>query len=400
MSSRPFLVPPGPWRLRARRGVDRLALSLVAALVLVLGTATSGTWAATNAADEVHYTFTGSTSVAIDWRGSANDVRWGTSTAYGQTATGVAPGWTPWSSPGPFWQLELEGLKAGTTYHYSIGGGPDYTFHAPPASTFRFDAIGDVGDTVNFGKLGTTLDAINADDPSFVLMVGDLTYANGTNIAAVDQHFNDVMRWSTRAAYMPAWGNHEYDVVGSDDLRNYKGRLLMPNAAASPGSPALSCCGNDWGWFDAGPVRFISYPEPWTGAWSDWQSKAGPLMRQAQADPNIKYIITYGHRPAYSTGYHAGEPQIASILGGFGESYSKYVLNINGHSHDYERFEPIQGVTHVTVGAPSSLELPWTSTDAADRQASDAPVPPARRRRRDRDEGAGECATRRPRGRT
>ena len=89
-------------------------------------------------------------------------------------------------------------------------------------------------------------------------------------------------------------------------------------------------------------------------------------MRQAQDDPNIKYIVTYGHRPAYSTGYHPGEAQIASILDGFGQTYSKYVLNINGHSHDYERFQPIQGVTHVTVGAPSSLETP---VDAAPTRA-------------------------------
>ena len=46
---------------------------------------------------------------------------------------------------------------------------------------------------------------------------------------------------------MPAWGNHEYDVQTADDLRNYKGRLLMPHPEASPGSPSLSCCGNDWG---------------------------------------------------------------------------------------------------------------------------------------------------------
>ena len=110
-------------------------------------------------------------------------------------------------------------------------------------------------------------------------------------------------------------------------------------------------------------MRFIAYPEPWTGALADWQSKASALMRQAQNDPSIKYIVTYGHRPAYSTGYHPGETQIAGILDGFGDSYSKYVLNINGHSHDYERFQPIHGVTHVTVGAPSSLEVPWTSTD-------------------------------------
>ena len=348
-----------PLRVRAARLVV-VALLLAAGLAAMPGTATAAT-----GADEVHYTFTSATSVAIDWRGDPQDVRWGPTSSYGQTGTGTDPAWKPWSSAGPFRQLELGGLAPGTTYHYSIGGGPDYTFHTPPTGDFRFDAIGDVGETVNFSKLGDTLDRIAADDPSFVLMVGDLTYANAPNSGqtAVDQHFNDVMRWSTSAAYMPAWGNHEYDVAGADDLRNYKGRLMMPHAQASPGSPDLSCCGNDWGWFDAGPVRFIAYPEPWTGAWADWQSKANTLMNQAQNDPSVKYIITYGHRPAYSTGYHPGEAQLANILDGFGSSYSKYVLNINGHSHDYERFQPIQGVTHVTVGAPSSVEAPYSGTD-------------------------------------
>ena len=136
-------------------------------------------------------------------------MRWGSTTAYGNTATGVAPQWTPWSSAGPFWQVELTGLAPGSTYHYSIGGGPDCTFHTPPTGDFRFDAIGDVGDTVSFSKLGNTLDQIASDDPSFVLMVGDLTYANATSASTsvVDQHFNDVMRVEhVCAAYMPGLG--------------------------------------------------------------------------------------------------------------------------------------------------------------------------------------------------
>jgi parallel beta-helix repeat protein len=360
----PSRSPHLPARSVASR---RLWLAALAALLLLaaLVAPTAPTFAA-QAVDEVHYTFTSKTSVSIDWRGDANDVQWGGTSSYGNTAQGVAPKWTPWSSPGPFWQLELTGLNPGSTYHYSIGGGPDYTFHTPPTGSFRFDAIGDIGDTTSFSKLGATLSGIASDDPSFVLMVGDLTYANaaGASISVVDQHFNDIMNsWGTTAAYIPAWGNHEYETGSADDLRNYKGRLQMPNAQASPGSPAISCCGDDWGWFDAGPVRFIAYPEPWSGALADWQSKANTLMAQAQNDSSIKYIITYGHRPAYSTGYHPGEAGLANILDGFGSSYSKYVLNINGHSHDYERFQPIQGVTHVTVGSPSSVETPWSSTD-------------------------------------
>lgn len=340
-------------------------VAVLAACVLAGALMTDPTPAnADTAVDEVHYTFTGPTSISLDWRGDRQDVRYGPGTDYGQTATGDSPQWTPTSSAGPFRQAQINNLSPGTRYHYSIGGGPDHTFLTPPTGPFVFDAIGDIGDTAHFSHLADTFSAIAADHPSFVVMDGDLSYANATSQSSVDQHFNDVMAWSTSAAYMPAWGNHDWEDPTQDDLRNYKGRLQMPNAQASPGSPDVSAGGDDWGWFDAGGVRFINYPEPWAGAWTDWQAKAGELMSQAQSDPSIRYIVTFGHRPAYSTGYHPGETALASILDSFGAAYSKYVLNIKGHSHDYERFQPVNGVTHVTVGTPSSVETPWSTTDS------------------------------------
>ncbi len=350
--------------MSARHLRAALAGLLIAAVGVTFG---GGPTQADAPVDEVHYTFTGNTSVAVDWRGTATDLRYGLDAGYGTTVTGGAPGWTPVSSPGPFREAQLTGLRPATTYHYSIGGGPDYRFHTPPTGDFRFDAIGDVGDTTQFSHLGNTFSAIASDQPSFVLMMGDLTYANaaGATPAVIDQHFNDVMAWSTSAAYIPAWGNHEWETPAMDDLRNYKGRLLMPNAAAAPGAPAVAAGGNDWGWFDAGGVRFVAYPEPYTSAsWPDWQGRANALMTQAQNDPSVHYIVTFGHRPAYSTGYHPGDRTLAGILDSLGSTYSKYVLNLNGHSHDYERFQPIDGVTHLTVGTPSSAEVPWSSTDA------------------------------------
>jgi len=88
-------------------------------------------------------------------------------------------------------------------------------------------------------------------------------------------------------------------------------------------------------------------------------------MDQAQANASIRFIVTFGHRPAYSSGYHPGEASIRSILDTLGVRHSKYVLNLNGHSHDYERSTPRFGVTHVTVGiGGSTLErvggaCPW-----------------------------------------
>jgi hypothetical protein len=308
------------------------------------------------AEDEIHWTMTGPGSVTVDWRGASSTLSYGLTTAYGQTATASTPSPLPFSSPGPFWEARITGLTPGAVYHYSIAGGPDHVFHPllPAGSTFTVYVEGDVGDTSSYSRVGPVQSLIAAGAPSFVLVVGDLTYANPNGQATADNHFNNVMKWSLDAAYMPAWGNHEWDVDTDDDFRNYKGRFDLPNPQTSPGAPSAGCCGEDWYWFDCGNVRFIAYPEPFSGAWSDWNTNAIALMDAAQANPAIRFIVTFGHRPAYSSGSHPGSPTLVGYLDALGASHSKYILNLNGHSHDYERTYPQSGVTHVTVGIGGS----------------------------------------------
>src|SRR5207247_2849386 len=110
------------------------------------------TAAAANAADEIHWTFTGPTSVTFDWRGAETTLRYGLTSGYGQTATGATPSPLPFSSSGPFREARLTGLALNTVYHYSIGTGPDHLFRTlPPAGgTFTVYAEGDIGDTSNY----------------------------------------------------------------------------------------------------------------------------------------------------------------------------------------------------------------------------------------------------------
>jgi hypothetical protein len=317
------------------------------------------------AADEIHYTMTSPTAVTFDWRGAGRTLRYGLTTSYGLTATGQAPSILPRSSTGPYWEARLSALQAGKTYHYSLDGGPDHTFQALPAAgaSFTVFAEGDIGSSLYPSMAGTQA-LIPPFKPSFVLGLGDYAYSIDHGIAAIDQHFNDVMVWSQDAAYMPIWGNHDWS-DSTEDLREYKGRFDLPNPQTSPGSPAISCCGEDWYWFDAGNTRFIAYPEPFTGAWAAWFTAAKTLMDQAQAISSIHWIVTFGHRAAYSTGSHAGLATIRGYLDTLGVHHSKYVLNLNGHSHDYERTTPQFGVTHVTIGTGgSTLEMasgtcPW-----------------------------------------
>ena len=296
------------------------------------------------AADEIHWTIKGQTAVTFDWRGSETTIRYGTTTAYGTTVTAVTPSPVPISSPGPFWEARITGLQENTLYHYSIGSGPDHTFRTPlprGTSDFWVSVEGDIGPGT-WPRVADVQSLIAATPPSFVLAVGDLTYANDEGQQAADDHFNGVMPWSQDVAYMPTWGNHEYDE--GPGMQNYKGRFDLPNAQASPGQT------EEWSWFDYGNVRFISYPEWGTGTGADWYPKATALMDQAQNDPAIQFIVTFGHEPAYSSGWHTGETDLAGYLGTLGSSHSKYVLNLNGHSHDYERSYPQSGVTHITAG--------------------------------------------------
>ncbi len=310
-------------------------------------------------ADEIHWTVTGQTSVSFDWRGSATVIRYGLTSAYGQSATGQRPSIVPFSSSGPFWEAHITGLQENTVYHYSVGGGSDHTFKTPPprgGAGFTVYAEGDIGSSRSYPAVAPIQALIAAGRPNFVLALGDLTYANANGEADVDQHFNDVMVWSQDAAYEVVWGNHEWDGP-TDNLKNYKGRFDFANPQTDPASPSVSCCGEDWHWFDYGNTRFIAYPEPWDnyGHWFSLMSNTSGtgIMDQAQADPNIRFIVTFGHRPAWSTGVHPGDTILAGYTSTLHATHSKYVLNLNGHSHDYERSNPTLtgGVTHITSGA-------------------------------------------------
>ena len=345
------------------------------------------------AADEIHWTLTGQTSVTFDWRGTSadlgdNTLRYGLAPGtYTTTVTAVPPSPYPDSSAGPFWEARLTGLQEDTLYYYQIANEPEATFRTSPprgSADFWMAEEADIGSTLAYPLVGPTQSQIAADNPNipgddrprFVLVPGDLTYGDDKGTDDVDQHFNDVMVWSRWAAYMPAWGNHEWDdptdpTIEVDDMQNYEGRFDFPNSQTPPNAPARGGPGEDWYWFDYGNVRFIAYPEPYTGAWSDWKTKVDPIMAAAQGDPKITFIVTFGHRPPYSSGLdHPGSLTLAGHMRGLHNKYRKYVLNLAAHSHHYERSDPSQtdGIVHIvgagggaTLGSLSSPQPGWSA---------------------------------------
>src|SRR5262245_5213240 len=109
------------------------------------------------AADEIHWTFTGQTSVVFDWRGSETTLSYGTSPGvYTNTVTAVTPSPLPTSSAGPFREATLTGLAEDTLYYYKIGSGSEHTFRTPPprgSSGFPVWVQGDIGSKNSYSRV-------------------------------------------------------------------------------------------------------------------------------------------------------------------------------------------------------------------------------------------------------
>lgn len=356
-------------RLYLKR-ISGAALAVTLTLSLLPGTAV-----AADSVSEIKYSYGDAPgSVVVAWRGAESKISYGPTGAYGSAATAGLSAITPVDSPGPYREVLLSGLTPGASYHYRIGNGVDHVLSTAPVGDFRWVDVGDTASSACKKWMTQTHQLIAQLQPRFVTHGGDISEANYCGTRALHSYYTDQEAWSTSAAFQPVWGNHEYGHPASyapagtprDSLDNYKGRGRMTNPQFVPtdtakqikapgcGPKVNTCRGEDWGWFKAGGVLFISYPEIWPGALSDWRAKADPLMAAAAKDPGVDFVVTYGHRPAYSSLSSNGwDSSVRSAISALAKKYSaangkKYVLNLAHHVHGLEVFKPIDGLTHVT----------------------------------------------------
>ncbi len=357
-----------------------LVLAAIAGLIALPNRA----HASGDSVDEIHYSF-GETndSVVFDWHGVETAMYYGPDTNYGSQAVASNSAVTPVDTAGPFMEVKLSNLQPATSYHYKIGvNGLDHVMTTTPTTNFNWVDIGDTGSTLCDPWMAQTQALVALQNPSFVTHGGDISYANECGTGAVHQYYVDQEVWSHSAAFQPVWGNHEYGAPNSsslpgtirDSLLNYKGRSYITNAQTvasdkstqvnnpgcgwETGSKVNTCKGEDWGWFVAGHIMFISYPEPWLTAQVDWGTQAAAVMASAQANPNIDFIVTYGHRPAYTSLIGSESTDLRNSVNALAQTYSpttanpsgKYILNIGHHIHGEEAFAPINGLVNITNG--------------------------------------------------
>jgi hypothetical protein len=326
-------------------------------------------------ADQIHFSIINGTSVTFDWVGTANHIVFGTKPGSLKKSVKAEhpqflPVKEPWvSDPGPYWEAKLTDLKPNTIYFYKIGeNGQIKQFKAPPVrgtGGFRICLTTDMHETSAESK---SMFAQIADlKPEIVLTTGDITGAGPDGQKNVSERFREAMVWSQSAAWNPAWGNHDWEYDTVDDLRTVKGRFDIPHPGTISGSPAISCCGEDWGWFDYGNTRFITLPEPWTSSVRpEWVNQVTSVFSDAQNDPAIKFIITLGHRSAYTSTFHRspGEMDLRIILKKLHTEFPKYKLDISGHNHQYERYLLPEGMMYlINISTGSYYHEGWQTPE-------------------------------------
>ena len=324
---------------------------------------------------QIHFSITSGTSVTFDWVGTANQIKIGTKPGRLKKKIiaehpSFLPVTEPWvSDPGPYWEAKLTDLKQNSTYYYKIGkNGQVHQFKTPPmpgTGGFRICLTTDMHESSSESK--SMFAQIAGLKPDIVITTGDITGAGPDGQKNVSERFRDAMVWSQDAAWMAAWGNHDWEYDTIDDLRTYKGRFDIPNPGTISGSPAISCCGEDWGWFDYGNTRFITLPEPWNSSVRpEWVSQVTKVFSDAQSDPATKFIITLGHRSAYTSTNHRypGEKSLKAILNKLHTDFSKYKLDVSGHNHQYERYLLPDGMTYVVnISTGSYYHEGWQTAE-------------------------------------
>ncbi|PKA66371.1 Purple acid phosphatase 23 [Apostasia shenzhenica] len=283
----------------------------------------------------------------------------------------------------------FEGLKPGTKYYYKCGDSSlkamseehkFQTLQSPGPDNFprKIAVIGDLGLTSNST---TTIGHLAKNDPSLILMVGDLSYANqylttgGKGAPCYSCAFPDA---PIRETYQPRWdawgrfmepltsmipmmvieGNHEIEPqVGGMTFRSYLSRFIVPWKESLSNSSFYYS-------FNAGGVHFIML-----GAYVDYNQTSAQYAWLKEDLLNFDrditpWLVAAWHPPWYNS-YSSHYQEFECMRQEIEELLYQYRVDIvfSGHVHAYERMNRVYKYSldecapvYITVGDGGNIE--------------------------------------------
>lgn len=273
---------------------------------------------------------------------------------------------------------KLLGIPTGSKFVYQIVGSCKiFESKVPGVSIsgsvypFKIGLMADLGITTS-SRASVT--AIKAMKPDIVLLVGDLSYADGW-VPIWDTFGRMMQDVFAVIPLLTTGGNHE--MGSSENWMHYNIRWPTPHKRSQ--SPAAAYYGQE-----IGPVHFIAL-NSYAGThntsiqydWLDW-------YLSSRVDRNrTPWLIIFFHTPWYNS--NSGHWRESELMRQDMESllYEAGVdLIVSGHVHSYERTKPIYngevdpcGPVHLVVGDAGNYEgsyIPWRKAETwtAFREAS------------------------------
>lgn len=209
------------------------------------------------------------------------------------------------------------------------------------ATPLRFVVFGDGGSGLPAQKrIAEQLVRYHQQNPfHLVLLLGDNIYPNGDALKYGESRFTELYQplLDQQVIFKPVLGNHDisgplgvgYPTFWMSNRRENMRFFNMP-------APYYD--------FRFGPFHFLMLD---TNRFRQTQRKwLYETLSQSSASA-IKIVC--GHHPVFSSGFHGSTPRLKRRLKPMLEKYGAS-LYLSAHEHNYERFEPIHGVTYIVSG--------------------------------------------------
>lgn len=230
--------------------------------------------------------------------------------------------------------FQLEGLTAGTTYHYQVTLGaaapfPETVFRTlpEPGSEVRVGVFGDSGKlTPAQFDIAAVLDDLS---PDLLLHTGDIVYPFGVPESYQISFFDIYEELLARSCFYPALGNHD-----DENPRAYETWLNTFHLPANNPFQDERCDS-----FDAGDGHFAVMNVTTSDGVSN--EEAAWLEDDLAASSRIWKVVAF-HRPPYANTVRGGDAGVLREVVPVLERQSVDLV-LSGHEHIYERFYPVRG---------------------------------------------------------
>lgn len=252
------------------------------------------------------------------------------------------------------WIATIEGLPRHgfVAYRARAAGGVTephvFRVGVPPGESFRFAAFGDT--RTNHHVHRAVIDAVARENIEFVAHTGDMV-ENGGVEAQWDTFFQIERPLLERVPIIPAIGNHD---MGA---RQYFRHYFMLDRWAR----ARRYFAHDWG--NLRVVVIDGGIECRDGC----EQNVFASRALAEGAERGMLMVMMLHWPPYSSGKHGSNLSVQEPVSELARRYGVELV-IAGHDHNYERTNPIEGVTYIvsgSAGAPIRPVKPqWFTAEA------------------------------------